>query len=550
MVVPISELKNLVERPLSKDSIDEAKKLSKKLNLHVNGIGVGEYLKKIENFEDDEHFLRRKQNTNSQEYVFQPVIRIINKIFSAKGGSNYYTFKKKDSEKELDLISKLKDIKGVPIRKWIQNFGLNKYLVDPNGIFLIENKKVGNEVICYPTYKSVDYIWDFQRNGRMLEYVLFKLPEQEVNGEKLVVYRLYDDEKDLFFTIKSEDVLVIDEYKNPWKYVPGILIGDFPNNEFDIFDSRFSVSMELADKRLMTESIKNAYEHYHGFPLTWQILTKKCKTCNGTGTKVLGNGNGEHICTSCYGSGWDLNKDVSKIIGIVPPSDSDEPKIVPDVGGYVQPDLETWREYRAELDWLEKNIQYVLLGSYTREKKDRETATSRFIDVQPINDTLHEYADWAERTEKYLTDIMGKFYFKNDFEGSSINYGRRYLIEGADELWKVYEQARKLGAPTEKLDNDIIEYYETKYANDVKTLQIQKNLFYANPYRHVTITEAKNSLPQAEYLKRVLYDMWIVEVDQATILQNKPNELRIMFETWASSKIKQDKLFENESTKV
>lgn len=532
------EIISIVENPVNEAQIAESRKLSKSLNTHINGIGVDEYLQRTENFESEDQFVERKKVTISQKYVFHSIVRVINKIFTAKGGSNYYDID--NEKKKVELISLLKDIKGVPLRKWIQNKGLNKYLVDPNGIFLVEHTTVDSKKLCYPTYKSIGSIHDYKHNGRTLEYVLFKL-EGETDGDGDVKYRLYDDEKDIYFTVKNDTINIIKKFKNPWGKVPGVIISDFFHNEYPIYDSRFSVGVELSAKRLRTESVKNAYEHYHGFPLTWQILSKKCKTCNGTGYI------NSQLCPDCQGTTWDLSKDVSKIVGIVPPSNSDEPKIVPDVAGYVQPDLETWQEFRTELDWLEKMLQYTLLGSYTREKMDRETATSRFLDVQPVNDTLNDFADWVESTEKFISDFMGKYYLGNSYNGSSINLGRRYMIESPDEVWDKYEKARKSGAPTEKLDDDIMEYYEAKYANDAKTLQLQKKLFTVNDYRHVTIPEAKTNLPQTEYLKRVLFDSWVLWLKPDYILKTPHEELKQAFEDYVKERISNDKLIENES---
>ncbi len=528
-----------IEAPQSEDVINKSADLSKSLNIHINGIGVDEYLTQVNNFESEEQFKVRKEITISQKYVFHSIVRIINKIFTAKGGSNYYQLgeKAKDKDLELELISKLKDIKGVPLRKWIQNKGLNKYLVDPNGIFLIEHKLVDGQKLCYPTYKSVSSIHDYKLNGREIDYVIFRLEQQEVDGVVKQIYRLYDDEKDLFFTISNNEVEILESYPNPWGKVPGVVIGDFYHNEFNIFDSRFSIGIELAKKRLNTESVKAAYEYYHGFPLTWQLLFKKCIPCNGSGY-IKGK-----VCTSCHGSGYDLNKDVSKILGIIPPQSSDDPKLTPDVGGYIQPDIETWQEQRKELDWLEKKLQYTLLGSYIQEKADRETAVSRFIDVQPVNDTLNDFADWVENTEKPLTDFMAKYYY-NNYIGCSINLGRRYMIEGPDELWEKYEKARKAGAPTEKLDDDITEYYEAKYANDAKTLQIQKKLFFVNDYRHLTIAEAKQNLPWEEFLRRLLYDSWKLTVSDDLIASTPTESLKKLFDTYI---IKRSKTIKNET---
>jgi len=534
MILTTGQILQFIKEPSSKELIEKACESHKKLDMHVNGNNVIEYIREISNFENSDQLVLRKNTSISNKHLFSSIIRVINKVFSAKGGSTYYEL---TDTKQDEFRNLLKDVKGVPIRKWIQNKALNKYLTDPNGVILIENKEGKEGLICYPTYKSINTIHDYQRNGRKLEYVIFKLPKTD-DAEW---FRVYDDAKDYMVKLINDHIEIIEElngipqtFDNVWGRVPGFVIGDLFHDNLDLYESRFSIAAELADKYLRTNSVKNVYEFAHGFPIMWKMLTAKCKTCDGTGL-IEG-----HVCRECKGTGYYIKKDVSDVIGIVPPTTNDEPKLVPDIAGYVQPDLETWREFRTELEWLEKLIQYSILGSYTREKADNETATGAFIDSQPVNDTLNDYADWVEETEKYITDFIGEFHYQGTYKGSSINLGRRYMIEKTDDLWKRYESARISGAPTEWLDDALIEYYESKYANDSKTLSIQKKLFYTNDYRHLTIAEAKTSLPLKEYLKRAFYDAWLITLSEEVILKLDYQKLHDNFLQFVETKIKEN----------
>ena len=93
------------------------------------------------------------------------------------------------------------------------------------------------------------------------------------------------------------------------------------------------------------------------------------------------------------------------------------------------------------------------------------------------------------------------------------------MIESHNDIWEKYEQARKLGAPTNKLDDDMVEYFESKYVNDAKSLEIQKKLFFVNDYRHITIDQAATSLPFPAYQKRLLYDVWVLTINEDYILK-------------------------------
>lgn len=528
MILTDEQIVQHIESPHSKDLLEKSINDSRKLSMHINGTNVVDYIAQISNFENDEQIKLRKNTAISNRYLFNSIIRIVNKIFSAKGGSVYYTM---PAEQDKDFRTKLSDIKGLTLRKWMQNKAMNKYLTDPNGVFLIENKMVRGERFAYPTYKSSASIHDYQHTGRQLEYLIMKVDSPD---KKQDWYRVYDDASDRIVALANHQITEIQEltFRNLWGEVPGFVIGDLPHDVHEMYDSRFSLAMELADKHLRTNSVKNVYEFAHGFPLMWRMLTAKCSGCNGTGYI------NSKMHAECKGTGYQLRKDVSDIVGVIPPKTADEPKLVPDIAGYVQPDLETWQEFRTELTWCEKLIQYAILGSYTRDKTGAETATGVWVDVQPVNDSLDNYREWAEETEKFITDFLGKYYFDKLYEGCSVNLGQRYMIEKPDDLWKKYLDSRKQGAPTEKLDDDIVEYYESKYMNDAQTLEIQKRLFFANPYRHTTLDEAKTNLPQSQYLIRVYYDYWVSQIKEEDVIKAKDYQaVQDLFIKFANQKI-------------
>ena len=83
MKVRDKDIVSFTETPKSYNVISKSQKLSKELNIHINGIGISDYLTRIENFESEEQFRLRKELTISQQYVFNSIIRIINKIFTA-----------------------------------------------------------------------------------------------------------------------------------------------------------------------------------------------------------------------------------------------------------------------------------------------------------------------------------------------------------------------------------------------------------------------------------------------------------------------------------
>jgi hypothetical protein len=203
-------------------------------------------------------------------------------------------------------------------------------------------------------------------------------------------------------------------------------------------------------------------------------------------------------CTTCNGEKHTFTKDVSDVIKLKPPKSAEDPQLAPDVAGYIQPDLETWEQQRTELDWLWGLMHFTMWGTATQGKVDKEsnnkTATEAFIDEQPVNDRLNKFADAYEQTEKLMTDIIGKFYIRDNYEGASINYGRRFLVEPPDVIWKKYEDARKSGSPKISLDYLLVQFYQSEFKDDKQNMSIALKGVKIEPFIHKT-DEQINSLP-------------------------------------------------------
>lgn len=153
----------------------------------------------------------------------------------------------------------LEDIRfGQPLRKWVKNFALNAYRCDPMSLIFIEVESVDpNDLApkspkCYPTYKSIDSVFDYCNTGRRLEYVCFQLsvaeakaygvndPAMEIGTEngnltpsgKLTSYfRFVDDEKDIIVKRDNGTVLIAanvkhNPVKNQWDRVPAFIVSD------------------------------------------------------------------------------------------------------------------------------------------------------------------------------------------------------------------------------------------------------------------------------------------------------------------------------------
>lgn len=521
-VVEIDEIKEIIIAEYPK-FIKEAKNKQKVLNVHVNGRGVDDYLQKIEGHENKGQWDLRKKFAISNKYVMANLLRPVDKVFNAKGGSK--TFNLSGGDKNEKVLKKhLSDVRfGKSIRNWIQTIQSNKYYSDPAGVVFFEWK----DKETWPTLKSIQSIKNYKTEGRSLDWILFEGEERmDQRGEKIegLFFRFVDDEKDITLHHKANDDITEVEnenFENPWGRVPAITNSDLLNDELKYSDSPLDIVVELADKYLRNNTVKNIYEFLHGYPFFWKYA-QKCESCKGTGER-----DGDD-CGTCNGSGISLKKDVSDVFFLNVPRTKDAPNIAPDVAGYIQPSIETWGEMRTELKAMWKAMHFTMWGtSFTDEGDGKsQTATGRFLDAEPVNDRLGRFTDAFEDLEQKMTDFIGQFYLGDSYESTSINYGRRYMLEAPDVIWKKYQEAREKGAPQATLTHLLMQYFQSEFMSDVQTMMIHVKGMKVEPFVHKTVDQVKGAVDKSSLKDKIYFNDWWLTLDEQEIIVTKVDKLK------------------------
>jgi len=529
MVKTLEEIRDIINIG-TPDWIKTARKESIKLQVHINGIGTAEYLDNIVGYENDRQFQLRKKYATSNKFVFENLLRPVDKVFSASGGSTVISTKTDTSKKLLtDKLSTTSN--GLSIRKWLETIQSNKYYSDPSGVIFFE----WNDGETEPTLKNIASIRNYESNGRKLNWILFE-PEkrQDASGVDLPgdFYRFVDGAFDYLIYIIEKEIKVIDEetYSNPWGYVPAITNSNILDSTLSYHISPADPVIDLADNYLTSTSVKNIYEFLHGYPIFWAYV-EPCRTCDGTG---LYDGK---TCHSCNGDGHTFTKDVSDVIKLKPPTSTDDPQLAPDVAGYVEPSSTTSPEMRVNLDWLWGLMHFTMWGTARQDKADNETATAAFIDVQPVNDRLNKFTDAYEQTEKLMIDIIGFFYVRDNYEGASVNYGRRYLVEPPDVIWKKYETAKTNGSPKISLDYLLTQFYQSEFKDDMQSMITAQKGIKIEPFVHKT-DEQINLLPvmKEDKIAKFYFNEWWTSLDKNDILLKDTDKLKSEFNTYLKTK--------------
>ena len=274
------------------------------------------------------------------------------------------------------------------------------------------------------------------------------------------------------------------------------------------------------------------------YPKYWEYADD-CNTCGG-----LKEVNGQK-CDTCKGTGKKIMINPGDVKLINHPDDKQDPLITPNVAGFVDFPTAFFDYATAELQSLENIAHITLWGSQTAVKAQGpatqqnapDTATQVMIDQQPEIDRLHIISDMAEKRHKFIMDHIIQLTLDSSYKGASVNYGRRYMMETADQIWERYAKARKEGAAISLMDDLLMEYIETKYNGDPVGKEIQERLFRIEPFVHYTVMDVqKLGLPPDDYNKKLFFGEWLATLNEAMLLSFSVDELKQQLEDYVDKK--------------
>lgn len=493
-------------------SIIKARQTNKELEALVLGVDFHELLIKIEHKEDDQKANVRRKYARSMQDVFERIMRPLDNVYSATGGSKTYTVPSPIVIEQITQINK-----GQTLESWLHQNWLKTSITDPAGVTMLEYK----DNKSYPTYKNIHTIRAYKSYGQQLEWIMF---EPTKIGSDMYV-RFIDDEFDYMYK-QMGSVFTLDEektFKHPYGYCPCVI-----NSALVALDgitrlSAFDNVVLIAKEYLRDLSVKSLYKFLHGFPIFWRYAVQ-CKKCSGSGK------HGDGKCPDCDGHGFYVKRDVTDAVILAAPESNDDVKLAPDIAGFIAPELETWRKYDSELDMAEKLMHNTIWGTTVKDEES-STATGRYIDVQPVINSLHAWADVAEYVEWWLSELQANFYVptkRKDVSVVQIMYGRNYIIESPTALLQRYHEAKTNNDTTAVLDQLMKEWITAKYKNNPQTLNEELKRIQVEPYIHYTVDQVQKVFGDDEAQEKMMFSRFWVTANK----EKTPEQLYVDFYSW------------------
>ena len=487
------------------DWVTTARDQSAKLKALIDGKDFVELLiNQIEHVETVKKATARKKYSRNITDLYERLLLPIDNVFNSTGGSKkYFTdkYSEGDAEKFSNLIANIKG--GKSVQNYTETTWMPLYHTDPNGVIFMEYQTfTDKDPKIWPTYKSITTIRDYERKGQLTEWILFE-PAKTKDNDALI-WRLVDDKKDWFIKQTGTSFVVMDEtFEHPFGEVPAIINSDIININNNIALSPVRKVVELSEEYARDQSVKTLYKIGQGFPIHWRYVTH-CKSCTGSGKKNNSN------CPDCDGKGHYQKSDVTDVVTLNAPTKSDQVVIAPNIAGFISTDLEYLKQATTELQFLELLVQDTHWGTHV-EPGGNDTATGRFIDVQPVKNRLGKYSDVAEFVEAKMTELIANFVFvgkDKTLRVSSIAYGRRFIIDTPDTLLNKYTEAKVAEENTTVLDRMFNEYLVSKYKNDPEWLRLEELKSEVDPYLHQTLTNVHLIFGVKEAQKKVYFKEW------------------------------------------
>lgn len=491
------------------EHIQLARNYTSELLALVDGEKFNDTLTQIENIESNKLYSPRKKRARDVKHLVSRVVNPTYNIFSARGGTKNYQYKKRTEEELktiLNIVSNNKD--GKSLERYLEEKWVGLYHSDPAGVMWIRYE-IGENIKCYPTYQDIFHVRNYKPKGQLVEWIVFE-PTRVKYGEKEIEKWIVVDDLKQYTIYKDVDRYWLSQepletFEHPFGEVPVIINSDLTDrhgNRISPLHKIVPVLKEYAED----QSVKTLYKRTVGFPKSW-VITPECKTCEGH-RKVEGK-----ECASCKGYGYAIQKDVNDVLRI-PLTEAIQGNIKgADMMGHHSPDLEYLRWANEELDRLEGDCYYTRWGILSMNKIDgsAKTATEIMVDKQPqINELnkLSNVAEWIEwKHSEWVVNLVCPLKEKKE-QATLIVYPRKYILDGIDSLQQAYEKAKENGDSSVILDDKFEDLISTKYKNDVEFLRYALIKSKVEPYLHYNIDEIFKVHGQKEAAKKMYFGKW------------------------------------------
>ena len=508
MALELKQIKQILQQPSKKQTIQKAVRLQKRLRFHTEtSIALSDINAPATAFLDWVKGLLPKDKYNVFLQLFkyplptsavaEDVYRELERVFYSRNSSSIYQFS--SSELLEDWMNYRKEVLKEPT-VW-KTVGWKKMQVSPNSVLIVDlpKEQVTSRPEPYFYWLEIDDVVDYKVNERdcsRLDWIVFRQPEN-----RLAVFDI-DSIRVFQLNEKQEITALLTEAKHDLGYCPARFFWSTQLNEKNKDLKKNPITKELSnlDWYLFFALSKQHLDLYAPYPI-YSAYEASCDFENSeTGDYCDGgflrNSNGEYKMLSngaiekCPCCSEKRVAGPGSFLEVPIPNQSEG---VADMRNPVQITTidKNSLEYNVnECIRLRDDIIVSVVGSGgTVSEKEAINETQVAANFESKTSVLNALKTNFEEAQKFVEDTVCKLRYGASFISSSINWGTEFYVFTVTELYAKYKQAKENGATNSELDAISQQILEVEYRNNPLLLQRMLILKQLEPLPHKTFDE-------------------------------------------------------------
>lgn len=508
MALDLNQIKQILEKPAKKQTIQRAVNMQRRLRFHTEtSVAVSDISLQASMFLDWVKTLLPKDKYNiflqlfrfplPTSAVVEDVYKELERVFHSRNSSFSYQFT--DSALAEDWARYKKNVLDEP-DVW-QKEGWRKMQVSSNSVLVVDlpPEQSGSRPEPYFYWLEIESVIDYKLVGgdtNRFEWIVFKQDDNKI--------AVFDDSYIRVFAVDEKGKIqsVISEASHDLGYCPARFFwSDYVDeNNKDLKKSPITKELSNLDWYLFFATSKRHLDLYAPYPI-YSAYESECgfensetgDYCDGgflrnsTGEfKMLRDGTVEK-CPCCS---------EKRLVG--PGSFLEVPipnhaEGMADMRNPVQItviDKESLTYNVKECERLKNEIITSIVGSGgTVSEKEAINETQVSANFESKTSVLNALKTNFESAQKFVEDTVCKLRYGSAYIGSSINWGTEFYVFTVQELYTKYREAKATGISNAELSAIAQQITEVEYRNDPIVLQRMLILKQLEPYPHMTLNE-------------------------------------------------------------
>lgn len=508
MALELSQIKEILQKPTKRQTIQKAVKMQKRLRFHTETNSsmsdinqqTNEFLNWVKDLlpvDKYNTFLHLFKFPLSTPAVVEDVYRELERVFYSRNSSSSYQFT--DSELAEDWSQYKKSGLNEP-DVW-KTTAWKKMQVSPNSILVVDLPQVqmSSRPEPYFYWLEIDDVVDYSTlrlNENQFEWIVFKQPENRV--------AVFDDVSIRLFQLneKNEIQSLISEAKHDLGYCPARFFWSTKLNEKNVDIKKNPITKELSnlDWYLFFSISKQHLDLYAPYPI-YSAYEADCNFENNeTGDYCDGgflrNSKGEYKIKSdgtvekCPCCSEKRIAGPGSFLEVPVPNQSEG---IADMRNPIQIttiDKDSLDYNVNECVRLKNEIVVSVVGSGgTVSEKEAINETQVTANFESKTSVLNALKTNFELAQKFVEDTVCRLRYGNSFISSSISWGTEFYVFTVSELYNKFKIAKENGASNSELDAISQQILEVEYRNNPLVLQRILILKQLEPYPHNTLDE-------------------------------------------------------------